>query len=97
MSEKTSEKVKFKWAPPMQDSFDTLKQALTTTLVLVYQDFSRPLLIALDTSTEAFGAVSSQSDENERECPIHYAKRTLKEAETNYSLYERERLAIVIA
>ena len=55
--EKTSEKVEIEWAPSMQKSFDTLKQALTTAPVLAYPDFSKPFLVATDTSSAAVGAV----------------------------------------
>ena len=97
LSEKTSEKVEFKWTPSMQKSFDTLKQALTTAPVLAYSDFGKPFLVATDASSAAVGAVLSQLDENGREQPIHYASRSSNEAEKNYSTHQREGLAIFFA
>ena len=97
LSEKTSEKVEFECTPSMQNSFDTLKQALTTAPVLAYPDFSRPFLVATDASSAAVGAVLSQLDRNGREHAIYYASRSLNKAEKNYLTYEREGLAIVFA
>ena len=48
----------------MQKSFDTLKHALTTAPVLAYPNFSKPFLVATDTSSTAIGAVLSQLDED---------------------------------
>ena len=81
----------------MQKSFDMLKRALITAPVLAYLDFSKPFLVATDASSAAVGAVLSQFDENGREHPIYFASRSLNEAVKNYSLYEREGLAIVFA
>ena len=86
----TSEKVEFEWTSPMQKSFVTLKQALTTA----YPNFGKPFLVATDASSAAVGADLSQLDENGREKPIYYASRSLNEAEKNYSTYERDGLAI---
>ena len=81
----------------MQQSFDKLKAALTSTPVLAYPDFAEPFIVAIDASSRAIGAVLSQKYDNEREHPIHYASRGLNNAERNYSTYERERWAIVFA
>ena len=73
----------------MQNSFNTLKQALTTAPVLAYPNFSKPFLVATDASCAAVGAFLSQLDEDGRKHPIYYARRSLNEAEKNYSTYAR--------
>ena len=61
VTEKTSEKVDFNCTPPIQKSFNTLKQALSTAPVLLaYPYFSKPFLVATDASRAAVGAVLSQ-------------------------------------
>ena len=72
-----------------------LKQAVTTSPVLAYPDFSKLFLITTDASSTAVGGVLSQLDENGRERPVYYASRSLNQAGKNYSTYEREELAIV--
>ena len=73
LSGMTSEKVEFEWIPLVQDSFHTLKQALTTAPVLAYPDFSKPFLVAMDESSAAVGAVLSLLGEDGREHSIYYA------------------------
>ena len=54
LSDKILEKIELEWTPPIQKSFDTLKQALITAPVLANPDFSKPFLVAKD----AFSAAS---------------------------------------
>ena len=97
LTEKTSNNVDFTWTEEMQKSFGTLKEALCTAPVLVYPDYDKPFIVSTDASSRAVGAVLSQLDDEKREHPIHYASRTLNDAEKNYSAYEREALGIIFA
>ena len=81
----------------MQKSFDTLKHALATAPVLAYPNFSKPFLVATDSTSAEVGAVLSQLHKNGKEHPMYCASRSLNEAEKNYSTHEREGLAIVFA
>ena len=52
----------FQWSPECQESFEKLKEALITTLVLSYPDYSKPFILEMDTSLKGLGAVLSQED-----------------------------------
>ena len=97
LTEKTSESVAFEWTEEMDEAFQELKEALCVAPVLTYPDYEKPFVVSTDASSKALGAVLSQLDDNKQEHPIHYASRTLNDAEKNYSTFEREALAIVFA
>ena len=70
---------------------------LTSAPVLAYPDYQKPSVVCTDASSKAVGAVLSQADENGRDHPIHYATQDLSSAESNYSAFEREALAVFFA
>ena len=74
----------------------TIKEALTSYPVLRQPDFSQPFTIYTDASKIAIGAVLCQKSEGSMHA-IHYASRSLIDAEKNYSVQELEALAIVFA
>lgn len=94
LHELTKKGTKFVWADACQDAFDTLKKALTKAPILAYPDFNLPFLLATDASNDAIGMVLGQK-QNGREVVISYAGRKLNPAERNYSVTEREALAVV--
>jgi hypothetical protein len=51
---------KFLWSPQCQESFDLLKQKLTSTPVLIPPDTSKPFQIFCDASLQGLGAVLMQ-------------------------------------
>lgn len=88
--------VPFNWTPEQENSFQILKDKLTTAPLLQYPDFSAPFVITSDASNYAVGAVLSQGDIG-KDKPIAYASRTLNKPEGNYSTTEKELLAIIFA
>ena len=94
LHELTKKGTKFVWTDACQDAFYTLKKALTEAPILVYPDFNLPFLLATDASNDAIGMVLGQK-QNGREVVISYAGRKLNPAERNYSVTEREALAVV--
>ena len=67
---------------------------LTEAPILAYPDFNLPFILATDASNDAIGMVLGQK-QNGREVVISYAGRKLNPAERNYSVTEREALAVV--
>ena len=90
----TKKGTKFVWTDACQDAFDTLKKALAEAPILAYPDFNLPFLLATDARNDAIGMVLGQK-QNGHEVVISYAGRKLNPAERNYSMTERESLAVV--
>ncbi|GJX54304.1 reverse transcriptase domain-containing protein [Tanacetum coccineum] len=82
--------------PLNENSFQTLKKKLTEAPILIAPNWDQPFEIMCDASDYAIGAVLGQRIEKHFR-PIHYASKTMTEAETNYTTTEKEMLAVVYA
>ncbi|GKB03873.1 reverse transcriptase domain-containing protein [Tanacetum coccineum] len=69
---------------------------LTKAPILIAPNWDQPFEIMCNTSDYAIGAVLGQIIEKHFR-PIHYASKTMTEAETNYTTTEKEILAVVYA
>ena len=86
----------FSWNEGRQQAFEDIKSAVITAPVLHLADVSKPFRIHTDASDIALGAVLLQEyDDNWH--PVAYASRKLTPAEKNYTIMERETLAVVFA
>nr|GEZ35524.1 reverse transcriptase domain-containing protein [Tanacetum cinerariifolium] len=72
------------------------EEKLTEALILIAPNWDQPFELMCDTSDYAFGAILGQRVEKHFR-PIHYASKTMTQAETNYMTTEKEMLAIVYA
>nr|GEX34740.1 reverse transcriptase domain-containing protein [Tanacetum cinerariifolium] len=76
------------------DAFQTLKRILTEASILIAPDWDMPFELMCDASDFAIEAVLGQRrDKHFR--PIHYASKTMTEAESKYITTEKEMLAMV--
>ncbi|GJW38531.1 reverse transcriptase domain-containing protein [Tanacetum coccineum] len=71
------------------DSFNTLKRKLTEAPILIAPDWDLPFELMCDASDFAIGAVLGQR-KNKHFQPIHYASKTMNEAQTHYTTTEKE-------
>ncbi|GKA55072.1 reverse transcriptase domain-containing protein [Tanacetum coccineum] len=78
------------------DAFETLKKKLTEALILVVPDWNLPFELMCDASDFAIGAVLGQRKMKHFQ-PIHYASKTMTEAQIHYTTTEKEMLAVVYA
>ncbi|GFS70927.1 retrovirus-related Pol polyprotein from transposon opus [Nephila pilipes] len=72
----TEAKSNFNWTEDCQKSFNSLKQALTTSPVLTYPRTDEDFILDTDASNEGIGAVLSQKIGN-GECVIAYFSKSL--------------------
>jgi len=86
----------FAWTPECQKGFDDLRNALQSQVELCLPDLSKPFTIQCDASNGGIGAVLLQTNEGKRE-PVWFISRKLTGAEINYSITEKECLAIIYA
>ncbi|GJS17181.1 reverse transcriptase domain-containing protein [Tanacetum coccineum] len=75
-------------------SFETLKTKLIEAPILIAPDWDLPFEPMCDASDFAIGAVLGQRHEKHF-WPIHYASKTMNEAESHYTTTEKEMLVVV--
>nr|GFA65389.1 hypothetical protein [Tanacetum cinerariifolium] len=77
-------------------AFRNLKEKLTEASILIAPNWDQPFELMCDASDYAVGAVLGQRIEKHFQ-PIHYASKTMNQAETNYTTTEKEMLTVVYA
>ena len=83
------------WNEECREAFQNLKEALTTTPVLGYADFTKPFILETDASFEGLGAVLSQEDDAGKRYVVAYASRTLRGSEKNMKNYSSMKLELL--
>ncbi|GJT53320.1 reverse transcriptase domain-containing protein [Tanacetum coccineum] len=73
-----------------------LKKKLNEDSILVVPDWNLPFELMCDASDFAIGAVLGQRRSNHFQ-PIHYASKTMTEAQIHYTAMEKEMLAVLYA
>ncbi|GFX23532.1 retrovirus-related Pol polyprotein from transposon 17.6 [Trichonephila clavipes] len=92
----TESKQKFQWTKECEDSFLQLKEALTSSPILIYPQPDKPFILDTDASNESVGAVLSQEIDGQ-ERVVSYWSKCLSKPERNYCVTRKELLAIVKA
>lgn len=88
---------KFTFDEEAIEAFSRLKVALTTSPVLTHPVFDKRFFVQCDASNLGVGAVLYQLDAEGLERPIAFHSAQLNSAQRNYSVTERECLAVVSA
>lgn len=86
----------FAWSPEADLAFRKLQECLVSAPVLSCPDYDKPFEVHTDASNYGVGAMLTQTVDG-KEHPIAYMSKSLSAAEKNYSITERETLAVVIA
>ncbi|GJW66072.1 reverse transcriptase domain-containing protein [Tanacetum coccineum] len=86
----------FEFSKDCIDAFQTLKKNLTKAPILVIPDWNLPFELMCDACDFAIGAVLGQRRSKHFQ-PIHYASKTMTEAQIHYTTTEKEMLAVVYA
>ena len=86
----------FLWTSEADSAFNKLKEALVSAPVLTCPDYSLAFEVHTDASNYGVGAMLTQLVDG-KEKPIAYMSKSLTGAEKNYSITERETLAVITA
>nr|GEV89503.1 hypothetical protein [Tanacetum cinerariifolium] len=78
------------------DAFETLKKKLTEAPILVVPDWNLPFELMCNASDFSIGTVLGQRKTNHFQL-IHYAIKTMTEAQIHYTTTEKEMIAVVYA
>jgi len=89
--------VKYKWTEECQKSFDILKENMVSVPILVFPDWKKEFHVHVDASSVALGTILAQEGVGDIDHPIFFSSRKLSSAENNYTMTEREGLAMVYA
>ncbi|GFY34037.1 retrovirus-related Pol polyprotein from transposon 412 [Trichonephila clavipes] len=70
----TESKQKFQWAKECEDSFLQLKEALTSSPILIYPQPDKPFILDTDASNESVGAVLSQEIDGQERVVAYWSQ-----------------------
>lgn len=87
--------VKFEWTDDCQRAVDAIKKDIVSNVVLVHFDSKLPIILTCDASNKGLGCVLSHRYPDGLIKPIAFGSRTLTSAEDNYSILDKELLAII--
>jgi hypothetical protein len=86
---------KYEWSPECIEAFESLKQALTENPVLRIFDPLLPIILVCDASGYAASCILSQTKADGHEFVVAYADYLFDKHELNYTISEKECLAVV--
>ena len=89
--------VPYIWTDQCQSAFEVLKAAIVSAPVLIHPDPQEPFIVETDASDFALGCILNQKDHEGNLHPCAFYSRKLNSAERNYSIYDKELLAIKVA
>nr|GEW77575.1 reverse transcriptase domain-containing protein [Tanacetum cinerariifolium] len=81
---------------PKKGAFRNLKEKLTEAPILITPNWDQPFELMCDARDYVVGAILGRRVEKHF-LPIHYANKTMTQAETNYMTTDKEMLAVVYA
>ncbi|XP_073797050.1 uncharacterized protein isoform X2 [Danio rerio] len=87
----------FVWDEKCQYAFESVKTLLSSSPVLAAPDLNRPFKLEVDASNVGAGAVLLQDDEQGIAHPVSYFSRKFNKNQLNYSVIEKETLALIFA
>ena len=90
-------KPEFMWTRECQCAFEELKESLCSSVTLKLPDRFARFSVTCDASEYAVGYYFEQDDKSGQRRPVAFGGRKLTKAETNYSVTEKECLAVIEA
>ncbi len=90
-------KARFVWSASCQQAFDNVKSVLCSPPVLAAPCRDRPFQLHVDASDVGAGAVLFQADGSGVERPVSFYSKKFNSFQLNYSVIEKETLALIWA
>jgi hypothetical protein len=87
----------FQWTPECDKSFETLKEKLNTTSILIFPNWENEFHVHVDDLGISLGSILMQPGDGAMDHHIYFESRKLLQSEHNYSMTEREGLAMIYA
>jgi hypothetical protein len=91
-----SKSASWTWTTGHQQAFEQLKSALTSQSLMRFPDFSQPFVLVCDASDCQIGSVLLQQFDSALQ-PIYYYSHALDTQQRQYSVTEKECLAMVLS
>ena len=87
----------YQWDENYQKAFTKIKTFLLSAPVLVTPDYEKPFKLQVDASNYGAGAVLLQESLSKVDHPISFFSQKFNGHQSNYSTYEKETLALILA
>ena len=97
LRELLSTKNAWTWTVAQEESFNKLKEELSSSRVLALYDISAKTKISADASGYGLGAVLLQQQADTKWRPVAFASRSMNDSERRYAQIEKEALALTWA
>jgi hypothetical protein len=91
----TKKGTQFNWTQRCTEALNELIKRVATEPVLWHPDPAKPYELEVDASAFALGSILYQRDNNNKRQAVAYHSKALNQAERNYSIGDREFLAII--
>ena len=86
-----------KWTVEAKQSFETIKEALTKTPILITPNFNKDFIIFSFSSEHTIAKVLLQNNDEGYEQPITLFSKDLRDARLKYNYMEKQALTLVKA
>ena len=90
----SKKKALVEWTEECQVAFEHLRHLCSQTPILAYANHQKPFKLHTGAREHGLGAVLYQKQDDDMECVIAYARRTLSKSERNYDTHKLEFLAL---
>ena len=94
LTDLTRDDATWEWREEHQTAFETLRDILTSDIVMSYPNFSIPFIVKTDASKTAIGYVLTQKVDG-KEKVISYGSKKLNRQQVRWSTYDREFFALI--
>ena len=93
----TGQPVTFEWSTKCEESFQRIKEMLSSSPVLIPPDLDKEFFLWCDACEDGFGVILEQIGKDGLRHPVAYASRATNEAERKYPPTKLEMAAIIFA